>query len=276
MVGVILCTALVALTATSQEPSKKAKSPAPDTEPAYLRVHVAPIAQLTVDNTPTKQTGPQRLFLTPPLTRGKTYSYTLKATWREQGREIVRMAVVRVQAGKEAEVDLREGSKDGSSSQIIFVPTPEPVVDKMLEVAKVTKDDVVFDLGCGDGRIVIAAAKKHGARGVGIDIDPLRVKEARDSVLKAGVDKLVEIRQGDALKVPDVASASVITLYMLPEFMEKLGPILKKELKPGTRIVSHDYPLPNWKADLRLTMPATDRLIQHTIYLWKVGEPESK
>jgi uncharacterized protein (TIGR03000 family) len=272
LLGATLVTAVSALAAAGQEP-RKDQPPAADAEPATLRVYVMPTARLTVDNTPIKQTGADRRFVTPPLPRGKTFSYTLKATWQEGGREIVRMAVARVQAGKEAEVDLREGSRDGSSSQIIFVPTPAPVVDKMLEIAKVTKDDIVYDLGCGDGRIVIAAAKKYGARGVGIDIDPVRVKKARANAQREGVEKLVEIRQGDALKTPDVSKATVVALYMLPEFMEKLGPILKKELKPGTRIVAHDYPFPNWQADLRLTVPAVDRLIQHTLYLWKVGEP---
>jgi uncharacterized protein (TIGR03000 family) len=273
IVGISLLLAPGALLVTAGPPEKKVvKEP----EPAQLRVFVPPAAQVTIDNVPTKQGGPERRYTTPPLERGKTYTYTLKATWREDDRTIVRMAVATVQAGKEVEVDLRDKSQDGSSSQIIFVPTPESVVDKMLELAKITKDDLVYDLGCGDGRIVVAAAKKYGVHGVGIDIDPVRVAEARANVRKAGVEKLVEIRHGDALKVPDISRATVVELYMLPEFMEKLGPTLKKELKPGTRIVAHDYPFPKWKADLTLTMPGVDRLYPHTLYVWQVRSVEKK
>jgi uncharacterized protein (TIGR03000 family) len=277
MLGVTLVVALVALTGPVRTPSQtQDKAPAPDEEPASLRVYVSPAARVFVDDKPTKQTGPDRVFETPPLKRGKTFTYTLKAIWKEDGRKITRMAVAQVQAGKEVVVDLRERSKDGSSSQIIFVPTPEPVVDKMLDLAKVTKDDLVYDLGCGDGRIVVAAASKYGAHGVGIDIDRVRIKEAKAKVEKAGVEKLVEIRHGDALKVPDLSRATVVLMYMLPEFMEKLEPSLIKELKPGTRIVAHDYPLPRWKADLTFSMPGVDRLFPHTLYVWTVGEPKKK
>src|SRR6184192_1589209 len=142
----------------------------------------------------------------------------------------------------------------------------------MLQMAKVTRDDVVFDLGCGDGRVVVTAAKKYGARGVGIDIDPQRVKEARANVRKAKVEKLVEIRQGDALQVPDLARATVVIIYMLPEFMEKLRPVLEEHLKPGTRIVAHDYPVPRWEVQERATVPSLSRIYAHTLYRWTIPE----
>ena len=103
----------------------------------------------------------------------------------------------------------------------------------MLDMAKVGKDDVVYDLGCGDGRIVAIAAKKYGARGVGVDIDPDRIKDSHKTLKKYGVEKLVEIRQGDALKVKDLNKATVVMLYMLRRFMEKLEPIAQKTLKPA-------------------------------------------
>ena len=127
--------------------------------------------------------------------------------------------------------------------RIVYVPTEQVVVEKMLEMAKVKKDDVVFDLGCGDGRIVCTAAKKYGCKGVGIDIDPARIKDSLETMRKFGITKdQVDIRQGDALKVKDLEKATVIMLYMLPEFMEKLEPQIKTRLKPGTRVVAHDYP----------------------------------
>ncbi len=239
---------------------------------ATIKVLIHPEARLAIDNYVTTQTGAERLFETPPLAPGRKFTYTLTAVWQENERPIKRMDVATVRAGKETLIDLRSGSKDGSSSQIIYVPTPHEVVAKMLAMAKVTKDDVVFDLGCGDGRVVVTAAKKYGARGVGIDIDPRRIKEALENVREAKVGKLVEIRRGDALKVPDLSRATVVITYMLPEFMEKLRPILEEQLRPGTRIVAHDYPIPGWEPEERVSVPAVSRIFMHTLYRWTVRE----
>ena len=156
--------------------------------------------------------------------------------------------------------------EDEFTCRIIYVPTPQTVVEKMLDMAKVTKNDVVFDLGCGDGRVVCTAAKKFGAKGVGVDIDPARIKDCMETMKKFEVTKeQVDIRQGDALKVKDLERASVIILYMLPEFMEKLEKQLSR-LKPGTRIVAHDYPFPNVKPDQVVEFKGPDR--EHTLYSW--------
>ena len=193
-----------------------------DKKSAIMILRVPADAKLEVDGVPTKLTGEVRKFESPPLPPG-TYTYTIKVILNSGGAESTRMRQVKVEAGKEVDVDLRPG-KDKDTSEIIFVPTPQSVVEKMLEYAKVTKDDVVYDLGCGDGRIVVTAAKKYGARGVGVDIDPVRVAEARAWVKKEGVEKLVEIRLGDALNVPDIGKATVIMTYMLPEFMARMEP----------------------------------------------------
>jgi SAM-dependent methyltransferase len=172
-----------------------------------------------------------------------------------------------------ANTDRTQGqSKDDKvTCRIIYVPTPQQVVEKMLDMAKVTKKDVVYDLGCGDGRIVATAAKKYGAKGVGIDIDPARIKDSHETLEKMGVPKgLVEIRQGDALKVRDLEKATVVMLYMLPEFMEKLEPLALKKLPVGARVVAHDYPFPNWKADEQIDYKGPDR--EHTLYIWTVKE----
>src|SRR5215212_2765525 len=125
-----------------------------------------------------------------------------------------------------------QGQETKVACRIVYVPTPQEVVEKMLDMAKVKKDDIVYDLGCGDGRIVCTAAKKYGAKGVGVDIDPARIKDCADTMAKFGVTaEQVEIRQGDALKVKDLERASVIVFYMLPEFMEKLEPQVLKRLK---------------------------------------------
>lgn len=155
-----------------------------------------------------------------------------------------------------------------SPTKILYVPTPEPVVEKMLDFAGVKKGDVVFDLGCGDGRVVAMAAKKFGVRGVGVDIDPARIEDSKKTLKKYDVEKLVDIRKGDALKVPDLGDASVVMLYMLPDFMELWQPIAQKTLKPGTRIVSHDFRFPNWEPDKEIDFEGPDR--SHKLYLWTV------
>ncbi len=132
-----------------------------------------------------------------------------------------------------------------------YVPTPQDVVDRMLTLAGVTRGDVVYDLGCGDGRIPITAARKYGARGVGVDIDPQRIAEANANAKTAGVEHLVTFRLQDAMKT-DVSEASVVTLYLLSASNLKLRPILTKQLKPGARIVAHSFGMGDWtpeKAD---------------------------
>jgi len=151
------------------------------------------------------------------------------------------------------------------ASDVPFVPTPERVVEKMLEVARVGPKDVVYDLGSGDGRIVIAAARTHGARGVGIDIDPERIQEARDNARKAGVSERVEFRQEDLFKA-DFRDATVVTMYLLSAVNLRLRPKLLAELKPGTRIVSHAFNMGDWKPD------ATYKVGSSTVYYWVVPE----
>jgi ribosomal protein L11 methylase PrmA len=146
---------------------------------------------------------------------------------------------------------------------VIFVPTPQEVVDAMLEVAKVTKNDIVYDLGSGDGRIPVTAAKKYGARGIGIDIDPQRVKEANANAEAAGVTDKVKFLNAD-LFTTDISQASVVTLYLLPSLNLKLMPKLKAELKPGTRIVSHAFDMGDWKPEQTLNVNG------RTVYYWTI------
>ena len=148
-----------------------------------------------------------------------------------------------------------------------YVPTPQEVVDRMLRLAAVTKADVVYDLGCGDGRIPITAAKVHGARGVGVDIDPQRIAEANENAKRAGVTHLVTFKLHDAMAT-DVSEATVVTLYLLSASNLKLRPILTRQLKPGARIVSHAFSMGDWQADKvdTFTDPANS---ERTLYLWK-------
>jgi SAM-dependent methyltransferase len=149
-----------------------------------------------------------------------------------------------------------------------YVPTPEDVVDRMLVLAGTTRDDLVYDLGCGDGRIPIAAAKTFGARGVGIDIDPRRIDESRANAKTAGVEHLVEFRLGDVLAA-DVSPATVVTLYMLGSGNAALRPILTRQLRPGARIVSHAFSMgPTWPAD-KIDHFTSARGDEVTLYFWR-------
>jgi tRNA G37 N-methylase Trm5 len=150
---------------------------------------------------------------------------------------------------------------------VIFVPTPEEVVDKMLEVARVKKTDVVYDLGCGDGRIVVTAAKKYGCRAVGFDIDPRRVAESLANVKANKVEDLVEIRQQDIFQL-DLSKADVVTLYLLPSLNVRLIPQLEK-MKKGSRIVSHVFDMSGVKPDEMITVKCKDGTT-HAVYLWTV------
>ena len=170
------------------------------------------------------------------------------------------------------ELELYEGShgRDDAPDLAPFVSTPMVVVEKMLEMVKVNGNDILYDLGCGDGRIVILAAKKYGARGVGIDIDPQRIEEANAAAREAGVENLVEFRRQDVFKV-DFSEATVIALYLLEESNELLRPLFDRFLQPGTRVVSHNYPVPGWKEKEMefASVKVEDDEEEHDVYLYR-------
>jgi SAM-dependent methyltransferase len=147
-----------------------------------------------------------------------------------------------------------------------YVPTPQEVVDRMLALASVGRHDVVLDLGCGDGRIPITAAKAFGAKGIGVDIDPLRIAEANANAKAAGVAHLVTFKLEDAMTT-DLSQATVVTLYLLSSSNLKLRPILTRQLKPGTRIIAHNFAMGDWEAEKIETFPDRDGRMR-TIYRW--------
>ena len=154
---------------------------------------------------------------------------------------------------------------EAQESDVPYVPTPNPVVNRMLEVANIDSNDVVYDLGSGDGRIVIQAAKKYGARGVGIEIDPDLVEKARKNAHEAGVSNLVEFRRTDLFET-DISDATAVTLYLLPSVNKKLRPKLFQELEPGTPVVSHDFDMGEWAPE------ETAEMDGDTIYRWIIPE----
>ena len=157
----------------------------------------------------------------------------------------------------------QQAAKQLREPDVIFVPTPQEVVDAMLKLAEVHSGDVVYDLGCGDGRVVATAAKQYGVRGVGIDINPERIAEAKETVKKNGVGNRVTLRNEDLFEA-DIKEASVVTLYLLTSLNIKLRPKLWRDLKPGTRIVSHSFDMGDWKPEKEMVVSG------HTIYLWRV------
>jgi SAM-dependent methyltransferase len=156
-----------------------------------------------------------------------------------------------------------------------YVPTTEAAVQAMLKLGDVKKTDIVYDLGCGDGRIVIAAAKGLGARGVGIDINPVRIGEAKENAKKAGVEKLVRFEENDLFEA-NIHEATVVTIFLLPNINLKLRPKLLQDLKPGTRIVSNTFDMGDWKPDKEAIVPDTeaDAYLSHRLYLWTVPAAE--
>ena len=171
--------------------------------------------------------------------------------------------------------------------EVPFVPTPDAVVEEMLRMANVGEDDVLYDLGCGDGRIVITAVKKFGCRGIGIDIDPNRIKECRENAREAGVSEKAQFILMDLFKV-DLSEATVVTLYLLPKVNIQLRPKLFQELKPGTRVVSHEFNMGDWKPDTSFELETDDfrdlyqedpwdmyqffGQIRHLVFFWIIPE----
>jgi SAM-dependent methyltransferase len=150
---------------------------------------------------------------------------------------------------------------------VIYVPTPNEVVAVMLKLAEVDAKDVVYDLGCGDGRLVVTAAKTYGAHGVGIDIDPKRIQESNENAKKEGVTDKVKFMEAD-LFTSDISQATAVTLYLLSSLNQKLRPKLFAELKPGTPVVSHDFDMGDWEPEQRVNVQGPSRT--HTVYRWTI------
>jgi len=209
---------------------------------------------------------PRRLLLSLFLLLGTA---TLVGCAQEQGSTTSETSMSET-SDDSAQIDVETPSILSDSieleSDVPFVESPQPVVDRMLEVANVNEDDVVYDLGSGDGRIPITAARDYGARGVGIEIKPDLVKRARKNARDAGVSDRVEFRQGDLFEA-DISDATVVTLYLLPSVNLELRPKLFRQLEPGTRIVSHDFDMDEWEPDT--TVEASD---SDTVYRWVIPE----
>jgi uncharacterized protein (TIGR03000 family) len=285
MTRVLIAAALAAILAAPASAQEKKAPPAQDKKPAPATI------KLLIPEKPTrtevtiegkKQDEPAdikdgiRVFTTPELEPGKTYAYTIECVVVPNNyTRITRTRDVTFKAGDVVEVDVRkEDPKNKDKIVVRWVPTPDDIVDKMCEMAKVTKDDVVHDYGCGDAVMLIRPIQKFGAKkGFGNDIDPKMVKVAKENVKKAGLEDKITIVEGDILKMTekDVGEATVVLLYIGDDLGAKLGPLLKNSLKPGTRIVSHRFHLGDWKPDKTTEVTGMDG-DQYTLHMWTVPE----
>ncbi len=226
-------------------------------------------AELVVDGRTVPGSGLRREMETPPLERGVVYQYSVAATWRPNTyTTMTRTKSVSFRAGEPFTVDLTV-EDPADRVRVVYVPTPEHVVAEMIKLAGVGQADVVFEPGCGDARITIAAVKAGARRGVGIDIDADRVAESRKLVQDAGLGDRIEIRHGDALDIRDLSEATVVFLYMGDHFNLLLRPQLWRELKVGARVVSHRFTMGDWEPDRTVSV---DDDLTYELHVWTVTE----
>jgi uncharacterized protein (TIGR03000 family) len=246
---------------------------------SQITIQVPPAGQeetvVTINDKVFEGEGATRVYKT-ELEEGKEHKFKIEALVEPNNyTKIWRVREITLKGGENAKVDLTNKSKE-DKIKVRWVPTPDDIVDEMSKLAKVGKDDVVYDLGCGDAVMLIRPIQKFGAkRGVGIEIDPKMVKIAHENVKKANLEKKVEVREGDILNVKDMSDASVVLLYIGDDLGERLGPVLQKTLKPGARIVSHRFSLGDWKADKTITVKGMDG-DEYDLLLWVVGEKKAE
>ncbi len=205
--------------------------------------------------------------------KGKDVSFKIEALIEPNNyTKITRIKEVTVKGGDNAKVDMTVKNPKTDKIVVRWVATPDDIVDEMCKLGKITKEDVIYDLGCGDAVMLIRPFKKFGAkRGVGIDIDPKMVKIAKDKVKEAKLTEKIDIRQGDILNVKDMADATLVLLYIGDDLGERLSPVLQKTMKPGARIVSHRFLLGEWTPTKTVTVKGEDGG-EYELHLWVVGE----
>ena len=228
-------------------------------------------AELELDGKLVPGTGTTRTFETPALPRNGTQRAALTVRWKPNTyTNMTRTKTVSFRAGDAVTVDLSR-EDPGDRVRVIYVPTPQDIAEAMVKLAGVTASDVVFEPGCGDARITIAAIKMGARRGLCVDIDADRVEESRAKVKEAGLDSRIEVRHGDALDVHDLSDATVVLLYMGDHFDMLIRPVLWKQLKVGSRIVSHRFTMGDWKPDKTMTVSSAEGG-DFELHLWTITE----
>ncbi|HEY1190788.1 MAG TPA: TIGR03000 domain-containing protein [Gemmata sp.] len=227
-----------------------------------------------VDGTAIKGTGGTYTFTTGPLDAGKEYKFKVEALVEPNNyTKITRPREVSVKAGDAVKLDLTTEDKKLDKIVVRWVPTPNDIVDEMAKMAKIGKDDIVFDPGCGDAVMLIRPVKQLGAKkGIGIDIDPKMVMKAQEKAKDEGVAEKIVIKEGDILNEKDMAvcaEASVVLIYIGDDLGARMAPVLQKLLKPGTRIVSHRFKLGDWEPDRTTTVKGADGA-EYVLHYWEV------
>jgi len=195
---------------------------------------------------------------------------TILSTMRSLASAVLLISSVLAQAPQQVPAQAKQ------APEVPYLPTTQVAVEAMLKLAGVTANDVVYDLGCGDGRILVTAAKLYGARGVGIDIDPQRIREANENAKKSGVERLVRFEENDLFKA-NIREASVVTLFLLTSVNARLRPKLLQELRPGTRVVSNTFDMGDWKPEKEFTVDTGDEgYFSRKLYLWTIPPRSSK
>jgi uncharacterized protein (TIGR03000 family) len=232
-------------------------------------------AELEIGGRPIPGAGQSRTYEVPPLAIGRTYQYDVIAKWAPNTyTNMTRTKTVRFRPGERVKIDL---SVDDPADRVVvrYVPTPEHVALEMVRLAGVTSKDVTYEPGCGDARITIAAVRSGARRGVGIDLDASRVTESRANVEAAGLADRIDIRLGDALEQPDLASMTVVFLYMGDHFNMLIRPYLWKQLPVGARVVSHRFLMGDWKPDKTVTVDG-DYGEPYELHLWTITEAHKR
>jgi uncharacterized protein (TIGR03000 family) len=228
-------------------------------------------AELVVNGETIPGQGASREFDTRGLDGRRAHQYAFTVTWKPNTyTTITRSKTVSVRAGEPVQVDLTvDGPRD--RVRVIYVPTPADVADAMVELAGIGRDDVVYEPGCGDARITIAAIRKGARRGICVDIDPERARESRANVEAAGYAGRIDVREGDALDVKDLSEVSVVLLYMGDHFNLLIRPVLWRDLKIGSRIVSHRFSMGDWQPDKTISVPS-DQGGVYDLHLWTITD----
>lgn len=227
-------------------------------------------AQLSVNGSAIPDVGASRTFVTGPLAAG-THRYTFSVTWEPNTyTTMTRSKVVEFRAGETVKVDLSV-EDPGDRVRVIYVPTPADVAAAMVDLARVGSTDVVYEPGCGDARITIAAIRAGARRGICVDIDPERARESKANVEKAGYADRIDVREGDALDVKNLSDVSVVLLYMGDHFNMLIRPVLWRELKVGSRIVSHRFRMGDWEPDKTISMMSDEGGV-YELHVWTITE----
>lgn len=227
--------------------------------------------EITLDGEKVNGRGTSRRFQTPRADRGSTRRHTITATWQPNSyTTMTRTKTVTIRAGEPVTVDLTVDDPE-DRVRVIYVPTPNDVAQEMVDLAAVRPGDVVYEPGCGDARITIAAIRSGARRGICIDIDPERAEESRANVKAAGFAEVIDVRLGDALDLDDLSDVTVVLLYMGDHFNMLIRPVLWRDLAVGSRIVSHRFTMGDWAPDRTVTVHSEDGG-QYELHLWTITE----